>query len=99
VSIGFQSNGPFDGTAYLMTQIGPGTTSAQQEASDNFAAASGISLTNLFSGLTLPPGLYYLVVTSSSLGAWRPRGRDQVGRNLPCPAVVCCTLKEFRRRK
>lgn len=72
VSISFQSNfGPFDGTAYLMSQIGPGTTSAQQVAIAAYSATSASpALTNLFSGLTLGPGSYYLVLTSSSTGGW-----------------------------
>jgi hypothetical protein len=74
VSIGFQSNfGPFNGTAYLMTQIGPGTTSAQQVGTSSYSVISGTpSLTNLFSGLSLGPGSYYLVVTSGLLppGGW-----------------------------
>ena len=74
VSIAFQSNfGPFAGTAYLMTQIGPGTTSSQQVAIASYSATSASpSLTSLFSGLTLGPGTYYLVLTSSSSssGGW-----------------------------
>ena len=74
VSIGFQSNfGPFNGTAFLMTQIGPGTTSAQQVGSSSYSVISGSpSLTNLFSGLTLGPGTYFLVVASAPLspGGW-----------------------------
>lgn len=72
VSVSFQSNfGPFTGTAYLMTQIGPGTTSAQQVAVASYSAASATpALTNLFSGLTLGAGTYYLVLTSNSAGGW-----------------------------
>ena len=72
VDIAFKSNfGPFDGTAYLMTQIGPGTTVAQQVAIATYSVTSvSPVLTNLFSGLTLGPGSYYLVVTSSSTGGW-----------------------------
>jgi len=72
VNIDFQSNfGPFDGTAYLVTRIGPGSTSAEEVASNNYSATSGSpSLTRLFSGLTLGPGSYYLVVTSLPIGGW-----------------------------
>jgi hypothetical protein len=58
------------GTAYLMSAIGPGTTSASEVVAPvNFTAplSSGggpIPLTVLFSGLTLTPGKYYLVLTA-----------------------------------
>jgi hypothetical protein len=59
---------PGTGIAYLMNQIGPGTTAANQLASP-FAVtaptASNSSIT-LFSGLTLGPGTYYLLITGSS---------------------------------
>jgi PEP-CTERM motif len=55
------------GTAFLMTQIGPGTTVADQIATATFTA-SGSSFTaqlnTLFTGLTLGPGNYYLVLSS-----------------------------------
>jgi hypothetical protein len=72
VNIDFHSNfGPFDGTAYLMTRIGPGTTAADEVVSNAYSATSGSpSLTRLFSGLTLGPGSYYLVVTSLPVGGW-----------------------------
>jgi hypothetical protein len=72
VNVSFQSNfGPFAGTAYLMTQIGPGTTSAQQIAVASYSATSSTpALTSLFSGLTLGAGTYYLVLTSTSAGGW-----------------------------
>jgi PEP-CTERM motif len=56
------------GTAYLMSAIGPGTTSASEVVAPvDFTAPldSGggpIPLTVLFSGLTLGPGSYYLVL-------------------------------------
>jgi hypothetical protein len=61
------------GTAYLMSAIGPGATSASEiVAPVTFTAPlgpvgnSGPSLapTVLFSGLTLAPGTYYLVLTA-----------------------------------
>jgi hypothetical protein len=72
VGIAFESIfGPFTGTAYLMTQIGPGTTTAQQVASSSYSVLdSSLSLTNLFTGLTLGPGTYFLVVTSGPTGGW-----------------------------
>ncbi|MGA2255528.1 MAG: hypothetical protein ABSG53_12765, partial [Thermoguttaceae bacterium] len=47
------------GTAYLMTQIGPGTTSAEQIATASFSATGSAfspALNTLFTGLTLGPG-------------------------------------------
>jgi PEP-CTERM motif len=58
------------GTAYLMSAIGPGTTSASEiVAPVDFTVplSSGgqpIPLTVLFSGLTLGPGTYYLVLSA-----------------------------------
>jgi hypothetical protein len=63
------------GTAYLMTQIGPGTTVAHELATTlfTFAPVGGfdqLSYVSLFSGLSLGPGSYYVVMTSSeSCGA------------------------------
>lgn len=61
-----------NGTAYLMAQVGPGATTANQIASDNFIVSAlpfGPDLTTLFTGLTLGPGTYYLVITASG-GGW-----------------------------
>ena len=58
------------GTAYLMNAIGPGTTTASEVlAPANFTAPVGspfgpVPLTTLFSGLTLGPGTYYLVLAA-----------------------------------
>jgi hypothetical protein len=55
------------GTAYLTTQIGSGTTVAQQIASVPVAVTSTAPVTvTLFSGLTLGPGTYYLSVNPNS---------------------------------
>jgi hypothetical protein len=60
------------GTAFLMNQVGPGTTVANQLAttSFNFAvvanASTDVSYVNLFSGLNLGPGNYFLVFASSN---------------------------------
>ncbi len=72
VDIAFESNfGPFSGTAYLMTQIGPSTTAVQQIQSNDYSVTlSTLTLTTLFTNLTLTPGSYFLVLTSSSLGGW-----------------------------
>lgn len=65
------SNDPgfLSGTAYLMSAIGPGTTSASEIASVSFSAPlkignDPIPLTVLFSGLTLTRGTYYLVLSA-----------------------------------
>ena len=57
------------GTVYLTNRIGPGTTTANQIA---VTTLSGIAFepstaTNLFSGLSLGPGTYYLI-TARNLG-------------------------------
>ena len=71
-----------EGIAYLMTQIGPGTTAADQLAQNTFLFPSDVTTVSLFSGLTLPPGTYYLVLGSDGpdqAGAWR----DATGVNSP----------------
>jgi hypothetical protein len=61
------------GTAFLMTQIGPGTTSAEQIATASFSATGAANspvLNTLFSGLTLGPGDYDLVLGPSLGLGW-----------------------------
>ncbi len=53
-------------TAYLMDQIGPGTTTANQIASVTFTPTTVFETDTLFSGLNLPAGSYYVVVTGNS---------------------------------
>jgi hypothetical protein len=57
-------------TAYLMTQIGPGTTSAEQLATSTFTAEQQFPTApmTLFSGLTLEPGSHYLVLSLPNIG-------------------------------
>jgi hypothetical protein len=66
VNISFQGTGlssPATGTAYLTTSFGPGTTTANQIAAVTFSELPGVSSTiQLFSGLDLPAGSYYLTV-------------------------------------
>lgn len=64
-------------SAYLMTHIGPGTTTAQQVAATTFVAPTVVNFfnpppaTTVFTGLSLPPGTYYLVLSSTSgSAAW-----------------------------
>src|SRR5262249_8619692 len=55
------------GTAFLMTQVGPGTTAANQIASTPFTVtgtAFSPTLVTLFTGLTLGPGTYHLVLSA-----------------------------------
>jgi hypothetical protein len=52
--------------AWLMTQIGPGTTTLQQVATTSVNFLPTFSFVNLFSGLTLGTGDYYLVLSSPS---------------------------------
>ena len=52
--------------AYLMNQIGPGTTAlANQIASATITPVTGFETDTLFSGLALSPGTYYLVLTGT----------------------------------
>jgi hypothetical protein len=86
------------GTAYLMRAIGPGTTSASEVVAPvNFTAplSSGgvpVPSTVLFSGLTLPPGTYYLVLSAPF--------RDQPGGSplvwtLPTNEVITPDITPF----
>jgi hypothetical protein len=65
------TSGTASGNVYLTTQVGVGTTVAQQIAtaavSTSNTASSGLA-TTLLSGLTLGPGTYYLVVSGLHLG-------------------------------
>ena len=60
------TTGPLE--AYLTTSIGPGATSATQVASTvinvSLPSASSVEV-SLFSGLTLAPGTYYLVLSGN----------------------------------
>jgi hypothetical protein len=61
------------GTFYLMTQIGPGTTTANQIATTTVTATGpefNSVLETLFTGLTLGPGNYYLVFGSPNELGW-----------------------------
>ena len=56
------------GTAYLMSQVGPGTTTANQLATPfAISLASGLTNVTLFTGLTLGPGTYYLLINGGTL--------------------------------
>ena len=71
------------GIAYLMTQIGPGTTTASEVARSNFSFPSDVTSITLFTGLTLTTGTYYLVLGSAGpyvAGDWHDA--------LPNPTIV-----------
>lgn len=61
------------GTAYLMTQLGPGTTAANEVTTPFAISVSGNpglnNMTQLFSHLTLGPGTYYLLINPTSINA------------------------------
>jgi hypothetical protein len=54
------------GRAYLTTQIGPGTSVANEIASTNFSFPPQSTNLTLFSGLQLPAGTYYLSIIGDS---------------------------------
>jgi len=61
------------GTAYLTTQVGAGTTVANEVARASYSVtgvAFSPGLVTLFTGLTLGPGTYYLVVDPQNGGGW-----------------------------
>ena len=58
------------GTAYLMTQIGAGTTISDEKETGPVSVMGNPGLndmTTIFSGLSLGPGTYYLVIDPSSV--------------------------------
>ena len=60
--------GPTAGTAYLTNQIGAGTTAANEIASTSFTFPSSATEIQLFSGLTLTSGTYYLTIVANTSG-------------------------------
>lgn len=77
----YSGGGTATGTAYLVTQVGPGATSAQQ-----IGAAAPISVTSetpvattLFTNLTLGPGTYYLVISRTTDLRWSMNTTAQSG--------------------
>src|SRR6185436_34801 len=57
--------GPNNGTAYLTTAIGPGTTVADELATLSFTAPATSTLFHLFTLPVLGPGTYYLTLAGS----------------------------------
>ncbi|MGO9232117.1 MAG: PEP-CTERM sorting domain-containing protein [Bryobacteraceae bacterium] len=72
--------GGVEGTVYLMNQIGPGTTAANQVVAPVNVSGLTAAFTNvtLFSGLTLFPGHYYIVLvpTNASPMSMSPDGTN-----------------------
>jgi hypothetical protein len=66
VSISTELVGGGSGIAYLATAIGPGSTPANQVASDVFNFPGSVTNLTLFSGLSLGPGTYYLLLTGTT---------------------------------
>ncbi len=63
---------PRSGSAYLTTAIGPGTSTSSQIATTTFIFPTTPTVFQLFSGLTLPSGTYFLTLGSpdSVGGGW-----------------------------
>lgn len=81
------------GTAYLMTQIGPGTTVADQLGTATFTASGAAftaQLNTLFTGLTLGPGNYYLVLSSPDGLGWE--AADPGASVVTAPGVSLLSL-------
>ena len=73
------SGGPIggvEGTVYLMKQVGPGTTTANQVAPPVSISGLTASFTTrtLFTGLTLGPGTYYIVLARTNTSSISPEG-------------------------
>jgi len=70
------------GTAFLMTQIGTGTTSAEEIATGAVTVKGNPGLNNMttiFSDLSLGPGTYYLVIDPSSVNQISSMDWDAAG--------------------
>jgi hypothetical protein len=76
--------GGVEGTVYLTNQIGPGTTSANNVATP--VQISGLTgafvTTSLFSGLTLPPGTYYLTLVPTNTNPMTSSPEGSSGGNI-----------------
>jgi hypothetical protein len=68
----FSASAPATATAFLTNQIGAGTTQLANEVANGPISISNTTYTNvlLFSGLTLGPGTYYLVIQNGSNLSW-----------------------------
>jgi len=80
--------GSFSGTPYLMSQIGPGTTVANQIATGPFTSASGFlgAFQTVFQTVTVPgPGTYFVVLSTAQ--STPPQGLNETNS----PMVVADT--------
>jgi hypothetical protein len=73
-----------EGTVYLTNQIGPGTTSANNIAAPvNISGLTGtVSTVTLFTGLTLPPGNYYLTLVPTNTNPMSSSPQGASGANV-----------------
>jgi hypothetical protein len=73
-----------EGTVYLVNQIGPGTTSANQVAAPvQISGLTGAYTTvTLFSGLSLPAGNYYLVLVPTNTNPMSASPEGSSGANV-----------------
>jgi hypothetical protein len=84
-NIGVDNGNPSEeatGTAYLMMKIGAGTTMTEELASAPVSVKGnpGLdSMTTIFSGLSLGPGTYYLVIDPSSVNLPSSMDWDEAG--------------------
>jgi hypothetical protein len=72
--------GTESGMAYLTTRIGPGTTMADEIASTSYSVTGrdfDPTDDTLFTGLTLEPGAYFLVLTGYGPGGWQVAHADE----------------------
>jgi len=78
------------GTAFLMTKVGPGATAADQVATASFTFpeifVAPSHTVPLFTGLSLPAGHYFLVLTGApTVGVWDTTSFDKATTTLfPC---------------
>jgi hypothetical protein len=103
VSVNVGTTDPSFGTftAWLMTQVGPGTTVGDQVATNTFTAPTvsdfftAPPLTTLFTGLSLVPGTYFLVL-SAPTGSSGP-GWEQTADFVPttAPGVIASGQAEM----
>lgn len=63
----FSNNPPATVTAYLTTQIGPGTNASHNVVPSVVVAVNNSGVETFFSGLTLGPGNYYVSFTPSNV--------------------------------
>lgn len=84
-------NSGFENTAYITTSIGPGTTTANEIARQNFTVDSATPTdVLLFAGLTLDSGTYYLTLFGRLVG-WQLAEPTNVVSNDPYASILSDT--------